>query len=336
MWVTKIKASPYWYVRFDHPEPGFPVVSISTKCTTKRQAIAHGREIEERFKNDWEKRKDSAPKTVSQVIDQYWETDARRLKAAKTHIFPHLDRIDRMFGSRLYHDITIADVAKLVDWMQDRNYSPATINRALSVWRRMHNVAAKTRLYPVREIDWGHLRKDEPPPRDANLTRDQLHAIFDALPPRAREIAMFGLLTGLRKGQVLTLTWDRIDLDEGTVTVFRKHRKAEARHTVPIHAAALRILNERRRLANNDLVFDQTNFAALWASAVAKAGRTGQVRFHDLRHAFATIAAQRMPLHLVQTLLGHSDIKVTMRYSHARASDMRDGLRQLPGFGKDQ
>ncbi len=335
MWVTKLKASPYWYVRFSHPEPGFPVVSVSTKCTAKRQAIAQGREIEARFKIDWEKRKDGAPKTVAQVIDQYWETDAKRLKAAKTHIFPHLNRIDIMFGSKLYHDITISDVAKLVDWMQDAGYSPATINRALSVWRRMHNVAAKTRLYPVREIDWGHLHKDEPPPRDANLTRDQLHAIFEALPPRAREIAMFGLLTGLRKGQVLTLTWDRVDVEDGTITVFRKHRKAAARHTVPVHAAALKIIQDRRQMASGDLVFDATNFPALWSLAVAKAGCTGRVRFHDLRHAFATVAAKKMPLHLVQTLLGHSDIKVTMRYSHARASDMRDGLKRLPGFGKE-
>lgn len=333
MWVTRLKTSPFWYVRFSHPEPGYPIVSASTKCTGKRQAVAKGREIEAQFRADWDRRKAGAPKTVAQVIDEYWETDAKRLKAAETHIFPHLNRIDKMFGTRTYHDITIADVARFCDRMQAKGYAPATINRALSVWRRMHNVAAKTRLYPVRPIDWGHVRKDEPPPRDANLTRDQLHAIFEAMPLHAREIAMFGLLTGLRKSQVLTLTWDRTDLSDGTVTVFRKHRKDDARHTVPVHEAALRILAGRRKLATSDLVFDPTNFQAHWSAAVAKAGRTGEVRFHDLRHAFATVAAQRMPLHLVQHLLGHSDIKVTMRYSHARAGDMRDGLKRLPGIG---
>lgn len=64
--------------------------------------------------------------------------------------------------------------------------------------------------------------------------------------------------------------------------------------------------------------------------AVKDAGMKGLVRFHDLRHSFATLAARTTPLHVLQELLGHSDIKVTMRYSHARAGDMRAALKRLP------
>jgi len=330
MWVTKIKASPFWYARFNHPDPSKPVVSVSTKCAHKRQAVARGRELEAEFIADWERSKAGAPKTLGQVIDEYWETEAKGLKAGVTHVFPHLDRIDKFLGGKMYHEITIADVARFADQMAADGFSPSTINRALSVWRRMHNLAFKVRLYPVKMIDWSKVRRTEPPPRDAHLTHDQLHTIFSSLPTHAREIAMFGLLVGLRKSQVLTLTWDSVDLDHGTVTVYRKHRKAQDRHTIPIREEALRLLDHRKALATSDMVFDITYFRGHWEKAVNDAGMKGRVRFHDLRHSFATLAARTTPLHVLQELLGHSDIKVTMRYSHARAGDMRAALKRLP------
>lgn len=331
MWVTKLKTSPYWYVRFNHPDPQKPVVSITTKCTKRREALARGRDIEAEFLADWKAHQGGAAMSSRRVIDEYWETEAKGRKAGVTHIFPHLNRIDQFLGDKPYCIVTIADVARFVDNMAADGFSPATINRALSVWRRMHNLAGKMRLYPVKMIDWGKVRKDEPPPRDAHLTREQLQAIFAALPQSAREISMFGLLVGLRKGQVLTLTWDRVDMEHGAITVFRKHRKAEARHTIPVHDAALRILETRQSVAQDGgLVFDAVNFRMQWEKARDAAGLKGKVRFHDLRHAFATMAARTTPLHVLQELLGHSDIKVTRRYSHVRAGDMRAALKRLP------
>lgn len=332
MWVTKLKTSPFWYARFPHPDGVSPVVSLTTKCTNKRQAVARGRDIETEFAEQWRAGLGGLAVSSKHVIDEYWETEAKGRKAAVTHIFPHLDRIDRFLDNKPYCMVTVADVARFSDAMAVEGFSPSTINRALSVWRRMHNLAGKVRLYPVKMIDWGSVRKDEPPPRDAHVTQDQIHAIFAALPKGAREIAMFGILTGLRKGQVLTLTKDRVNLTDETVTVFRKHRKNEVRHTIPVHSAAVRILENRMAATNSAEVFDVTNFRAHWERAVMGAGLKGQVRFHDLRHAFATMAAKTTPLHVLQHLLGHSDIKVTTRYSHARASDMRAALKRLPGM----
>lgn len=332
MWLTKIKASPYWYVRFKNPDPkGKPViVSLSTESTNRRQALARGRELELECIEDYKKKDANAPRTSKQVVEEYWETEASTRKASVSHIFPHLDRIDRFLGDKLYHEVSIADVARFADKMKADGFSPSTVNRALSVWRRMHNVAFKVRLYQVKLIPWREVRKDEPSARDAHLTEDQIRTIFAAMPTNAREIAMFGLLVGLRKSQVLTLAWDRVDLDHATVTVYRKHRKALARHTIPIHEAALRLLERRRAASSGNEVFEITNFRKHWEKAVSDAGLKGVVRFHDLRHAFATMAAQTTPLHILQEMLGHSTIGMTSRYAHARSGDMRAALKRLP------
>ncbi len=60
------------------------------------------------------------------------------------------------------------------------------------------------------------------------------------------------------------------------------------------------------------------------------------VRFHDLRHSMASHMAKDASLAAVQRQLGHSDIRVTMRYAHVQSEDVMRGLMQLPLIGLDK
>lgn len=336
MWLTKKADRPHYYVRFLHPDGSGQRVSLSTGEEKRRPAEARGRELYTQYRKAWERDQIGGRVTALHVIEEYWNTEAKGLKSGIDHVFPHLARITEFLGDRAYCEVTIADVARFADELA-KTVSPSTVNRALSIWRRMHNVAAKKRLYPVTMIDWSALRKVEPEPADRAIPADKVKAILRKLPPKAREIVMFALLTGARKNQVLQLTWDRIDLDAGTARIQKKHRKAWALHTIHLHPMAVEIVQGRAadRTGDKGLVFDASNFRKLWETAVRDCGLKGTVRFHDLRHTFGTELARRAPLHIVQRQLGHSDMRVTQRYAHVTQGDIQAAVMALPRIDAD-
>jgi len=336
MWLTKKADRPHCYVRFLHPDGSGQRVSVSTGESKRRPAEVKGREIFEQYRKAWERDQIGGRVTALHVIEEYWNTEAKHLKAAKDHVLPHLERITEFLGDQAYCEVTIADAARFADELA-KKVSPSTVNRALSIWRRMHNVAAKKRLYPVKMIDWGSLRKVEPEPEDRAISADKVRAILRKLPQNAWDIVMFALLTGARKEQVLQLTWDRVDLAAGTARIQRKHRKAWALHTIHLHSMAAEIVRARSHDPDRtDRVFDSTHFRGLWEAALRDCGLKGQVRFHDLRHTFGTQLARTAPIHIVQRQLGHSDLRVTQRYAHAGAGDVRAAVRALPVIGIDE
>lgn len=331
MWVQKKKHTPYLYARWEHPDGSGKIVSKSTGEVGERAAKAKGTELEAEFLAEWQREQRGGHVLAETVIAEYWDTEAHKLKSGTDHIFPHLARIKQFLGDRPYCDVTIADVARFVDLL-DGKVSDSTINRALSVWRRMHNVAWKKRLYPVQAIDWSSVRRDEPDHGARQITRDQLAAIIERLPIHCQEIVAFDMATGARKSQVLTLTWDRVDLQAHTAIIWRKHRKARAPHVIPLSDAAMAVLERRAAArASNDPsepVFNTRNFRKHWDKAVMGAGLTG-VRFHDLRHTVGFELASKASVAVVQHLFGHSSITTTQRYTKAQREDVALGVARL-------
>lgn len=334
MWITKVGRSPVFYARWKHPDGSGRVVSVTTRETSKRAAEAKGRELEADALAEWERSQRGGTVGSQQVIEEYWQTELKHRKwAASAEV--HLERIANFLGDRRYCEVTIADVAELVDRLvADPAVSDSTINRVLAVWRRMHNVAGKIRLYPVQQIHWSQLVRDEPEGRTRHLTPEEIKALLAALPEHLREIVAFAILTGARRSQIVTLTWDRVDLDAGTATVFKKHRKQNLPHVIVLHSAAVEILRYRRERASydaGDRCFDATNFQHGFEKAVREAGLK-DVRFHDLRHTFATMLSKTTSLNIVRQQLGHSDLRMTLRYSHVQQDDVGAAIARLPSI----
>jgi integrase len=331
MWITKVARSPVWYARWYHPDGSGRVVSVTTGETARRAAEAKGRELEAAARAEWERDQRGGTVGSQQVIEEYWQSELKHRKwAASAEV--HLERIANFLGDRRYCEVTIADVAQFVDQLvKDPEVSNSTINRVLAVWRRMHNVAGKIRLYPVQQIYWSQLLRDEPEGRTRHLSMDEIKALLSALPEHLREIVAFAILTGARRSQIVTLAWDRVDLDAGTATVFKKHRKQNLPHVIVLHSAAVDILRHRRERTSGPLCFDATNFQHGFEKAVREAGLK-DVRFHDLRHTAATMWAKKNSLQIVRQQLGHADMRMTLRYTHVQQEDVRAGIESMPAI----
>ncbi len=149
--------------------------------------------------------------------------------------------------------------------------------------------------------------------------------------------------TGLRRGELLGLIWEDIDFENHSIRVWeaitRRERgqpKSRRSRTVPMVedvAEALRGLNERmHHTSAKDPVFaneagQPIDGSALRRRFVQDVRRAGlrELRFHDLRHTFGSLAINSATIVQVQAWMGHADIKTTMRYLHhkSRADDAR-------------
>jgi integrase len=143
--------------------------------------------------------------------------------------------------------------------------------------------------------------------------------------------------TGLRMGELLALQWRDIDYPGDAIRVRRSYNvhggvgspksgKVRAVPMVPDVAQRVAKLAGREFFAEpDDLVFcgdlggfqDASSVRIRYRSALARAGLR-QLRFHDLRHTFGTLAVRRAEVPAVQAWMGHSDIQTTMRYVHHR------------------
>ncbi|MFM8575796.1 MAG: site-specific integrase [Limnohabitans sp.] len=160
-------------------------------------------------------------------------------------------------------------------------------------------------------------REAEPRTRVAFLSREQADALIQNLPEKWRTSVRFAILTGLRKSNVYTLTWDQVNLQAGMVIVEAEDAKAGERILVPLSSSAKALLEAlpgpREGRVWGDLPELCTN---TWKSATRKAG-VPWCRFHDLRHTWASWHAMAgTPLSVLQELGGWHSASMVQKYAH--------------------
>lgn len=227
------------------------------------------------------------------------------------------------FGALPLNRITRAGVTRWFD--EYSRTAPGGANRTLDLLRRILNHAiacGHLRTNPARGI-----RRNPRLKLTRFLSREEigrLHRALDrhagARPSRARQadIIRLLLLTGCRRGEIVTLRWQDVDGDALNLA----DAKTGPRRVV-LNAPARAILERQPRTAHAH-VFPSpadpsrplSHHLPLWPSVRKEAG-IEDVRLHDLRHTFASHAVlQGIPLPVVSRLLGHKRPSMTLRYAH--------------------
>jgi len=148
--------------------------------------------------------------------------------------------------------------------------------------------------------------------------------------PQWHPFFMTALRTGLRLGELFALRWESIDFVKRRIHVRQSHHRGHLgspkngrTRNVPISPALAAVLRDYRHL-KGELVFCTAEGNYLTRDRVkrpferiTKAAGLPRIRLHDLRHSFASqLTMAGVPQRAVQLYLGHSDPKMTMRYSH--------------------
>ena len=156
-----------------------------------------------------------------------------------------------------------------------------------------------------------------------------------------RPLVTVALNTGLRRGELLGLTWGAVSLSGKMLTVTAATAKSGHTRRVPLNAEALQVLTvwrERQGKPKADaLVFPGHDGQRMkrvdtsWASLV-KAAKLKNFRLHDCRHHFASKLVQAgVDLYTVKELLGHSEIAMTERYSHLAPDNLYAAVERIVG-----
>jgi integrase len=210
----------------------------------------------------------------------------------------------------------------------------AAVNRPLGLLRTLLRQTLRWRIIvEVPEIEF----EDEPAGvvrflRSEEATR-LLGACRKSRNTTLADLVEFAMFTGVRRGEALGLTWDRVDRARGVVLL--TETKSGRPREVQLSANADAALARRWTPNATGLVFGSRNwnsFRQAWVAAVRAAG-IAKFRFHDLRHTTASwLVQQGRSLREVKELLGHSDIQITMRYAHLAPDHLRAAVASLDGI----
>lgn len=136
-------------------------------------------------------------------------------------------------------------------------------------------------------------------------------------------LVLLSINTGVRRGEAFNLTWADVDLKNKLITVEGDTSKSGQTRHIPLNREALETLTKwKEQGAGKGFVFPGQNGNRLdnvkksWAGLLMLA-EVEKFRWHDLRHTFASkLVMAGVPLNTVRDLMGHSDIKMTLRYAH--------------------
>lgn len=157
-------------------------------------------------------------------------------------------------------------------------------------------------------------------------------AFTDHLKP----MVLLSLNTGMRRGEVFNLRWQDVNLAGKVLTVAGEGAKSSETRHIPLNGEALATLKAWKDQGNvTGYVFPgiddkpMTDVKTAWLELLKNAGIIG-FRWHDMRHDFASrLVMAGVPLNTVRDLLGHADIKMTLRYAHLAPDSKAAAVEQL-------
>ena len=321
------------------------------------------RKLEEEAKAQRQRKKEAM------TFSDFWEAEycpvAKATKRPRTMASEegyYKNWIAPALGAIPLQKLDAAKVEALILHMSKSGKSPATVRYVLAIvsqlWSKALSYGIVQGECPVRRVKRPH--KDNRRVRflSKGEARDLLAALAESS-PETHDIALLSLLSGMRAGEILALTWSDIDWENGTIYI-RDPKNKHSRHT--FMTKETRIMLEKRYAgqSKSTLIFTmKSGTQRQWVSptftrTVDKLGLNdsgevlideegnkipvkitdarNRVVFHSLRHTFASwLVKEGKPLYTVAELMGHSTLEMTKRYAHLSPDTLRQAVRSLEG-----
>ncbi|HXG30453.1 MAG TPA: tyrosine-type recombinase/integrase [Thermodesulfobacteriota bacterium] len=273
--------------------------------------------------------------TLSEFTEEYlnYVRDVKH-KRSWTRDKELLSNLCKYFGDKKLSDITPKD---LEDYKLARlkEVKPATINRALGCLKHLFNLAKRWKQFfgdnPVTQVEF----LEENNQMERILTHEEEERLLACSAPHLKPIILCALNTGMRKGEILSLKWFNVDLENNVITIEPTNTKSKKTKKLFINSVLRGILRELKlKSGRSEHVFlgpagePIKKLRTSFEKACSRANIKG-LRFHDLRHTAATrMIESGANIVAVSRILGHSTLNMTMRYTHPVDSE-REALENL-------
>lgn len=346
----KGKTGTKWAIRFIDQDGERHYKTIGTRRVDAEKALAatiHQINVREY--------RDVPEITLKEFAAKWLEAHAPTVRP-KTHesYRQHIEnRILPYFGSRKLRQINAEDVEQFKASLAEEDISASTVGKHLLTLKMILKTA----------VAWGYLNRSPAEfvkkPRHVKkefdfLTPNELKQLITATHEKHRALIITACYTGMRRGELLGLKWGDIEFIQSRIFVrrtlqserFYEPKTASSRRSISVPQQVIAALKEHQarqavELMENELelVFpnevgkpmDGQNLShRIFLPALKRAGLR-QVRFHDLRHSYASaLISAGENVKWIQKQLGHSSIQVTMDiYGHLLPEVERDASRRL-------
>jgi integrase len=269
--------------------------------------------------------------TFGELAELYLTRHAPRKRTAQNDR-NMLTRYLEPWRTRRLSSLSRKDVALLHSRMGET--TPYAANRVVALIRKMFNLAHLWGVYAGENPGTGiELFPEEK--RDRFVQPHELPTLFEALNtepnPYTKTAFLVALLTGARRGEVLAMRWEDVDLAQAIWRI--PHTKANRPHWLPLAQPVVSLLQALPHLYDNPYVFPGrdgkgplVNLAKAWTRIRMRAGLT-DVRIHDLRRTLGSwFAADGASLLLIGKALNHTQVSTTAIYARLNLDSVRTVL----------
>lgn len=247
------------------------------------------------------------------------------------------------FGNISLYKINRKSIENYMAWRRGQNkqggkpISKSTINKEVACLKKLFNKAiewGKVKENPVSRI--GMFRIEDKKPRF--LSEEEFNNLMEFAPDPLKPIILVAVFTGMRRGEILNLTWKNVSFDLGLINV--EHTKSNKAREIPMAKAVRDILWQLKKKSKSEHVFvfadkdgkPYKEAVRFWFDKAVKHAKIEDCTFHTLRHTFASnLVKANVNLKVIQELLGHSSLLITMKYAHLSPGLKEQAIEMLSG-----
>jgi len=247
-------------------------------------------------------------------------------------------KLKEAFEGMRVTEITTARIKAYIERRMEQDFSNASINRELAALKRMFSLGAQCTPPKVNRIP--HM----PMLRENNIRKgffehEEFLALREALPDYLEPVVTFAYHTGWRKREIVSLTWDKVDLKQGTVRLDPGETKNNEGRTLYMNEELwreMKALHARRRLGC-PYVFQWQgrqikDFRGAWDAACEQVRLKGRL-FHDFRRtAIRNMVRAGIPERVAMSLSGHKTRSIFDRYNIVSDEDLREAARRQQAY----
>lgn len=323
---------------------GYSVALAVQIRSEKIRALRHGEILPKK------KAKEVTLGEVWQKYDVWLETNKARPKDDR---FLYKNHLKDRFEKKRLSEIAPLDLERMKADLKKKGLADASIRHCLVLLRQLFNKAVAWGMWkgesPTKLIRMPKLNNA----REKFFTREQAEELLDYLATistQLHDMALLSLHTGLRAGEIFSLKWGHVDLENGLIHVADPKggtaRKAfmtgpvkdmfQARKPEENHAEEYVFMSTK-----GEKVMEVSN---AFAKAIEKLGFNEGVKdtrqkltFHSLRHTFASwLALNGTPILTIKELMGHATLAMTERYSHLMPDTKKEAVNQLEQYFQEK
>jgi integrase len=349
----KPKREGPWFVQYPHardPETGKIQYRTEKASFSKKKAEKIFRAKVDAFQEMDQLGIQANPElTFSKFMDWGLSQDIMKAKASASDDLARAVHLKGEFGNRKTVQITPLMVDNFRVKMKKTNsertgkpYSGASINKMVSLARRVYYLGMDAGLVKSNPFARRGTFKEEP--KGHYIPDQEFWKIYKYLPDYLKAVVLVAYLTGMRRGEILELEWDRVNLSEGYVDLTPEDTKTEEPRRIYFNSIKelkdVFIEADRKKRVGQQLVFTKSDGSSvpkwyiqrLFKKACLNA-KVHPYRLHDLRHSFNTnMTKAGVDQVVIMKLTGHKTFAMFSRYSHLDKEQGESAMEKLNGL----